>query len=311
MTDASEPRPLGQRKRSGRGWWSLAVNVYKEMTEDRISLLAAGVAFYGLAAIFPTVLLTMAIAGLFVDPATVQAQFQNLAEVLPDEAAVIITDQAVEVAGGTETGLGLAAILGLLIALYSASRGVASLMEGLNVAYEVRETRGLVRYYATLFALTLGVILGFLLIVAVLAVLPVVIAALPLGPFGDAALRFLRWPLVLVILALGLAVLYRYGPDRGDVPWHWISPGAVVACILWLIGTWLFSLYVANFTDYNASFGALGGVIILLTWLWLSAYIVLMGAELNDEIARQDVEESPPDTAPVETAKAVTPGAPE
>ncbi len=301
----ASPRPSGRK--GGRGWWRLTMNVYKEMTEDHIGLIAAGVAFYGLLAIFPGLVAVMAIAGLVMDPNAIVEQLQGLSNFLPQDAAQIVIDQAVAVAGSESGGLGLAAIVGVLIALYSASKGVTSLMEGLNVAFEVKEDRGLIRYYLTAFALTIGLIVGFLLIVAILALLPVLLNFLQFGDATQTIVRLLRWPVVLAVLALGLAVLYRYGPNRGPVPWHWITPGAGAACILWLLGSLIFAIYVANFGSYNETFGALGGVIILLTWLWLSAYIVLLGAEIDDEIERQD-KEAGEDSGPVNTAKAVTPG---
>ncbi len=297
----------GSDAKRGRGWWRLLVNVYKEMTEDHVGLIAAGVAFYSLLAIFPGIVAGMAVAGLVMDPNTVVSQLEGLSRFLPQEAASIVIDQAVAVAGSEGGGLGLAALFGLLVALYSASKGVTSLMEGLNVAFEVEETRGLVRYYLTAFALTIGLIIGFLLIVAILALLPVVLAFLQFGDATQTLVSILRWPLVLIVVALGLAILYRYAPSRGPVPWHWITLGAGAACGLWLIGSILFAIYVQNFGGYNETFGALGGVIILLTWLWLSAYIVLMGAEVDGEIERQDKEESG-QAQPVEAAKAVTPG---
>jgi membrane protein len=138
------------------------------------------------------------------------------------------------------------------------------------------------------FGLTLGVILGFLLVVALLAVVPAILAFLPLGGFGEAIAGLLRWPLVVAVVVLGLAVLYRYAPSRGDVPWRWLTPGALAATVLWLLGSVAFTIYVANFGSYNETFGALGGVVVLLTWLWLSSFIVLMGAELDSEMERQE-----------------------
>jgi membrane protein len=249
----------------------------------------------------------MAIAGLVMDPNAIVQQLQGLSNFLPQEAAQIVIDQAVAVAGSESGGLGLAALFGVLIALYSASKGVTSLMEGLNVAFEVEEKRGIVRYYLTAFALTIGVIVGFLVMVALLAVVPVVLNFLRFGELAQTLVGLLRWPVVLAVLALGLAVLYRYAPSRGPVPWHWITMGAGIACGLWLVGSIVFAVYVQNFGSYNETFGALGGVIVLLTWLWLSAYIILAGAEIDDEIARQD-EEAGDQASPVRTAKAVTPG---
>ncbi len=275
----------------GRGWWVLARNLYREMNADRISLIAAGVAFYGLASIFPAIVLLMAIAGFLMDPAAVQAQLTELSRILPQEAATIIIDQAVAVAGSREGGLTLAAILSLVIALYSASRATQSLIEGLNVAFEVQETRGFLRLYATVFGLTLALVAGFMLIVALLAVIPAILAVVPLGTFAGLVALVVRWALMTAIVATGLALLYRHGPARGPVPWRWISPGAIAATVLWLAGSVAFTIYVANFGSYNETFGTLGGVIILLTWLWLSAFIVLMGAEMDSEIERQDRHE--------------------
>lgn len=277
----------GRGRPVGPGWVALAVSLRREMTEDRIGLIAAGIAFYALLAIFPGLVALMAMAGLVLDPASVVTQIEGLAGLLPDEAAAIVVDQAVAVADSAQGGLGLAAVFGLLVAFSSASKGVSALVQGLNAAFEVRETRGFVRFHAIIFALTLGAILGFLLIVGLLAVLPAVLAFLNLGQMGDMLLRLARWPLLLLFVVVGLGLLYRHGPDRGPVAWRWITPGAIAACILWLGGTLAFTIYVVNFGSYNETFGALGGVIILLTWLWLSAFIILMGAELDDAIGRQ------------------------
>ena len=311
MTDA--PAAAGAQKtdtgaRRGRGWWRLLVNVYKEVGEDHVGLISAGVAFYGLLAIFPGIVAAMAIAGLVMEPTGIVSQLEGLSRFLPQEAAQIVLDQATAVAGSEEGGLGLAAIFGILIALYSASKGVTSLMEGLNVAFEVEERRGIVRFYVTAFALTIGLILGFIVIVAILAGLPALLAFLPWHNVTERIVSLIRWPVLLAVLALGLAILYRFAPSRGPVPWHWVTPGAGVACGLWLLGSILFTVYVANFGSYNETFGALGGVIVLLTWLWLSAYIVLLGAEFDSEIERQDKEEGGDAAPPVRTAKEVTPG---
>jgi membrane protein len=293
MSEVTSPQvPLegASPKKRGRGVWTLLVNLYREMNNDHVSLIAAGVAFYGLLALFPGLVAVMAIAGLVADPNLVLDQIQGLSNVLPDDAARIIIDQATSVAGSESGGLGLAAIFGLLVALYSASRGVASIIEGLNLAFEVQEKRGLVRLYLTTIVLTLGIIVGLLLIVAIAAILPIVLAFIPgVSGFTETIVGLLRWPVVLLIVALGLAVLYRYGPSRGPVPWRWITPGAAAACALWLVGSILFAVYVTNFGSYNETFGTLGGVIVLLTWIWLSAFIILMGAELDSEIERQEV----------------------
>ncbi|MGR3634202.1 MAG: YihY/virulence factor BrkB family protein [Limimaricola soesokkakensis] len=279
------------------GWLATLKRVYSEIGDDHVSLIAAGCAFYGLLAIFPGIVAAMAIAGLFFEPSTVVDQLQALSGFLPQQAAEIVLSQAKEVAGSEEGGLGLAALFGILVAIYSASKGVQSLMEGLNVAFEVEESRGLVKFNLVKLALTLGMILGFLLIIAVAALLPAVLGVLPWGATTEWIINLVRWPVLLILVALGLAILYRYGPDRGDKKWRWITPGAGLACLLWLVGSIGFAFYVRNFGGYNETFGALGGVIVLLMWLWLSSFIVLMGAEFDSEMERQAKHDPQPEDA--------------
>ncbi|MCP1167108.1 YihY/virulence factor BrkB family protein [Limimaricola litoreus] len=279
------------------GWFATLKRVYSEIGDDHVSLIAAGCAFYGLLAIFPGIVAAMAIAGLFFDPSTVVDQLQSLSAFLPQDAAEIVLGQAKEVAGSEEGGLGLAALFGILVAIYSASKGVQSLMEGLNVAFEAEETRGVIAFNVQKLLLTLGMIIGFLLIIAVAALLPAVLGILPWGETTELIINIARWPILLVFVALGLAILYRYGPDRGEKKWRWISPGAGLACLLWLVGSVAFAFYVRNFGGYNETFGALGGVIVLLMWLWLSAFIVLMGAEFDSEMERQAKHDPQPEDA--------------
>lgn len=279
------------------GWLATLKRVYSEIGDDHVSLIAAGCAFYGLLAIFPGIVAAMAIAGLFFEPSTVVDQLQALSGFLPQQAAEIVLSQAKEVAGSEEGGLGLAALFGILVAIYSASKGVQSLMEGLNVAFEAEESRGLVKFNLVKLALTLGMIVGFLLIIAVAALLPAVLGVLPWGATTEWIINLVRWPVLLILVALGLAILYRYGPDRGDKKWRWITPGAGLACLLWLVGSIGFAFYVRNFGGYNETFGALGGVIVLLMWLWLSSFIVLMGAEFDSEMERQAKHDPQPEDA--------------
>nr|WP_238538218.1 YihY/virulence factor BrkB family protein [Oceaniovalibus guishaninsula] len=268
------------------------MRVKDEITRDRVGLVAAGVAFYGLLAIFPGIAAVMAIAGLIVDPQEVVAQMDQLTQILPAQAAEIIIGQARDVAAGGGGGLGLAAIVGILIAIYSSSKGLGSLMQGMNIAYDEEEDRGFVMYQVTKLALTLGVIVGLLLAIAVAVGLPLILSFLPLQNFTQTVVLVLRWPLLMLIAATGLAISYRYGPSRDAPKWRWITPGAGIACILWVVGTGAFAIYVRNFANYNETFGALGGVIVLLMWLWLSAYIVLLGAEIDSEMEAQTRHDS-------------------
>lgn len=270
-----------------KGWKDIALRVKAELASDHVGLIAAGVAFYALMAIFPAITALMALGGLVLEPAEVTAQLETLAEMMPKEAAQIILDQAVAVAGSEESGLGLAFVIGLALAIYSASKGMGSLMEGLNVAYDEEESRGFIAKTLWTLALTVFLIVGLILgLLAALAV-PAVLGLIALSDWLETLLALLRWVVLALMTVGGLAVLYRYGPSRDDAEWKWLSPGAIAACIIWIAASVGFSSYVSNFGSYNESFGSMAGVIILLMWLWISAFIVLLGAELNAEMEAQ------------------------
>ncbi|MCX2724204.1 YihY/virulence factor BrkB family protein [Roseibium salinum] len=274
------------------GWKDILYRVWDAIGTDHISLVAAGVAFYGLLAIFPAVTALMAIAGLVIEPAQVADQLELLATFVPQQAATIILDQAASVAGSQEASLGIAFIVSLGLAIFSASRGMASLMEGLNLAYDEYETRGLILRFALNLGLTVLLVLALLLGVISALVLPAIFNFLQLPAWLAGVLAVGRWIIMALLAITGLSLVYRFGPCRADARWTWITPGAVVACVLWLVASIGFSVYVANFGSYNQTFGSLAGVIILLMWLWLSAYIVLLGAELNGEMEAQTRKDS-------------------
>ena len=272
---------------SAKGWKDIALRVKAELASDHVGLIAAGVAFYALMAIFPAITALMALGGLVLEPAEVTAQLESLAEMMPKEAAQIILDQAVAVAGSEEAGLGLAFIIGLALAIYSASKGMGSLMEGLNVAYDEEETRGFIARTLWTLALTVFLIVGLILgLLAALAV-PAILGFIALPDWLETLLALLRWIVLALMTVGGLAVLYRYGPSRDNAEWKWLSPGAIAASVIWIAASVGFSIYVSNFGSYNESFGSMAGVIILLMWLWISAFIVLLGAEFNAEMEAQ------------------------
>jgi membrane protein len=271
-----------------KGWGDILKRVWSQIGEDHVALIAAGVAFYGLLAIFPGLAALMAVAGILFDPQTVVDQLGQLGAVLPEEAATIIIGQATDVAGSAETGLRLTAIVSVLLALWSASAGVSSLMEGINIAYDEEDQRGFLKRTLVRLGLTLMLILGFVLIVGIAVALPVALGFLAdLAPPVEVAIGVLRWVVIFGIVVALLAALYRWAPNREDAQWKWTTPGALVATALWLVGSIAFSLYVRNFASYQETFGALAGVVILLMWLWLSAYIILFGAELDSEMEAQ------------------------
>ncbi len=270
-----------------RGWKDILLRIKDEVVSDHVSVVSAGVAFFGLLAIFPAVAALISIAGYVLDPENVVSRLESALAVLPENAAAIIRDQLVAVTGGDETATGFAALIGLALALYGATKGMMTLMEGMNIAYDESEKRGFLALYATGIALTLFLIFGLLVTFGVMIVVPALLAFVGLPERIAAAINWLQWPLLAVLTVFGLAVLYRFGPSRENPRWRWVSPGAIVATVMWLVGTVAFSIYAQNFGSYNETYGTLGGVIVLLTWLWLSSFIVLLGAELNSEMEHQ------------------------
>lgn len=279
---ASRPAELGRAS-----WKAAALRVKDGIGEDRLSLIAAGVAFFGLLAIFPAITALMAVAGLFLTPADVTEQIQQISAMLPDRAAEIVIDQAKSVAGSDQGGLGLAALLGLGLALYSASAGVGNLVAGLNVAYGERESRGFVKLKLTTMALTFLLIVGLVLAFAGVLILPGVLAVIPLGGTAELLVSGLRWVLLLGFTVLAVALIYHFGPDRRPARWRWVTPGAAIACLLWIVTSVGFSIYAENFGSYQETFGSLAGVVILLFWLWISAFVVLLGGKINAELEHQ------------------------
>ncbi|MEQ6201536.1 YihY/virulence factor BrkB family protein [Sulfitobacter sp. HNIBRBA2951] len=275
-----------------RGWKDIAFRVKDEVSEDRVGLIAAGVAFYGFLSIFPAIAAIMALSGLVFSPTEVTEQLQSLSAFVPDDIIDIIISQAQAVTGSDEAGLGLTALVGVLISLYSASSGMGSLMDGINVAYDETEKRGFIRLKLVTLALTLFLIFGLLLSVSATLVLPAVLSYFGLGGVVDTIVIIASFAIVAVLSVFGLSVLYRYGPSRDAPEWAWASTGAVVGCALWIIGSAGFAYYVDSFGSYNESFGTLAGVVIMLTWLWLSAFIILLGAELNAEMEAQTARDT-------------------
>jgi membrane protein len=276
-----------------RSWKDIALRVKDEIAADRVSLVAAGVAFYALLAIFPAITAIMALGGLIFEPSEVTAQLTAITGVIPKEAAQIIIDQATSVAGSEQQGLGFAFVVGLVLAIYSASKGMGSLIQGLNVVYDVEEKRGFIKRTLWTLGLTVFLIVGLVVGLAAVLAVPVVLGFVALPGWLETVLGLSRWVILAVMTIFGLAVLYRYAPSREDVEWKWLPGGAIAACLIWLIASVGFSIYVSNFGSYNESFGSIAGVIVLLMWLWISAFIILLGAELNAEFEADPDERAP------------------
>jgi membrane protein len=269
------------------GWKQIVKRAWQESKDDNVPMLAGGVAFFAFLSLFPAMIALVSIWGLVVTPAEAAAQAERLTEGFPPEASAIITGQ-LEQLGQEDTALGIGLVISILLALWSASGGTANLVKAVNLAYDEEETRGFVRLRALALALTLGAIVFLVVSVGLVAVVPAVLDSLGLGVVGTVLAQVARWGLLFVLASVALAVVYRVAPDRDDPRLRWVSLGALVATALWLLGSIGFSLYVSNFGSYNETYGAIAGVAILMLWLYLTAYIVLLGAEVNAETEKSD-----------------------
>jgi membrane protein len=275
-----------------KGWKDILWRVYQEVSEDRLLAVAAGVTFYALLAIFPAIAALVSLYGLFADPGTINQHLSAMADVLPGGAIEIVGEQVTRIASKGGGTLGFAFFSGLAISLWSANAGMKAIFDALNVVYEEEEKRSFLMLNAQSLLFTLGAIAFLLLALASIIVLPIVFAFLQLGDVLGPALAIARWPLLFVMTALGLAVLYRYGPSREKAEWRWITPGSIFATVTWLLGSMLFSWYVASFGSYNETYGSLGAAIGFMTWIWLSSSIVLVGAEINAEAEHQTAKDT-------------------
>ncbi|MCM5704984.1 YihY/virulence factor BrkB family protein [Larsenimonas salina] len=262
------------------------------MTDTYANMVAASIAFYGLLAIFPAIAALISLWGLISDPAAVQNQIDAMSGFVPQEAVAIVSQQALKVSSNPQTGMSLTAIGGLLFTFYSASKGVRGFMAGLNIMYGESEHRGLIRQTLTNVILTMALVASTIVTLGALALVPLVLHFLPIHGAIEWIVLSLRWPLLLMLVMFSLALLYRFAPDRRSARWQWLTPGALAATILWLVGSIGFSVYVRNFSNYNETYGSLGAVVILLMWFWLSAYIVLLGAGINREFERETREDT-------------------
>ena len=275
-----------------RGWFAILKRVKAEVKEDNVTLLAAGVAFYAMLAIFPAIIAVVTVYGMVADPNQVESQVSEFAKGLPSGADALLTEQLGNVVDAGRQALSIGLAISLLAVLWSASSGVQGLVKGLNLVYDEQETRGFLKLRGLSLLLTLGAILVTVVALALITVFPGVVDGLGLGQAGELAASIARWVVLALLVLVALAVLYRFAPDRANPRWRWVSWGAVVALVLWLLGSVGFSWYVDNFGKYNQTYGALAAVIILLLWLFLSSFAVLFGAELDAEIERQTARDT-------------------
>ena len=275
-----------------QGWKDILWRTYDEIGKDRLLAIAAGTVFYGLLALFPAVTAFVSFYGLFANTSTVNQHLSLLAGVLPAGGFDIVQEQVTRIVSKGDGQLGIGFMFGLALALWSANAGMKAIIDALNIVYEEEEKRSFIKLNLVSFAFTLGAIAAMLLSVAAIVVFPLLLARFGLESMTAMLVSVLRWPLLLLMVMSGLALLYRYGPSRRQPKWQWVSVGSVLATLAWLGGSALLSWYLANFANYDATYGSLGAAIGLMMWMWMSSIVVLFGAELNSEIEHQTARDS-------------------
>ena len=270
-----------------RAWLSILKRFGLSFLDDHLSLVAAGVAYWSLLALFPAIALFVSLYGLFADPQQAAEQALTMAEILPDDAARVLYDEMVRVADASGGALGLSALFSFLLALWGSNRSMKAIFEALNVAYRERETRNLIVVNLLGLAFTFGFILFGVVTVLLVVAVPPLLEGLQLRAGFETAISMLRWPILFAGMGTGTALLYTYGADRTAAKLPWVTWGSMLAGLLWLGASALISWYAASFADFNKTYGSLGAVVVLQTWIWLTALVVIAGAKLNAEAEHQ------------------------
>lgn len=279
--EADRPRDLPKA-----GWLDISKRVMAEMKEDNIAVVAAGCAFYAWIALIPALIALITIYGLVASPDQVADQIDQLTQSMAPSTAEVISQPIESATSGANRALSIGLIVSLLGVLWSASGGMDGLIKGINIAYD-EEPQSFPKRRGLAILLTFGAIVFVVIAVGLIAVVPVVLEQLPLGRAGEIAVNIARYVVLALVWMFGLAVLYKIAPHRENPKFRWVTWGAVIATIIWLIGSAGFSYYVNNFGNYNKTYGALAGVIVLNLWLFLTNFTVLLGAEINSEMEHQ------------------------
>jgi membrane protein len=275
-----------------KGWWQVAQRVWTESARDNLSVIAAGCAFFALFAIFPALSALISFYGLTVDPATIELQFGMLALVLPPQAHDMVVEQTKRVAEASGSSLGWSLAVSLGLALWSVTALTQAIFSALNIAYEEPERRSLPRFYLSAFIFAVAGILGGVVTLVAVVYVPIALSYAGYATDFEHFLSLARWPVLALMVLLLLACLYRYGPSRRRAKWRWVTGGSVFAAVVWLVASAGFSFYVSNLANYDKIYGSLGAVIVLLFWLYLTFYIVLLGAEINAELELQTAQDT-------------------
>ena len=274
-----------------RGWKDILWRTYGKINDNRLLAVAAGVVFYSLLALFPAISAFVSLFGLFANPSTINSSLSSLNGVLPGGAVQIVHEELMRLTANKGASLSAGFVVSLLFALWSADAGMRSIIDALNVAYDEKEKRSFVRLVLVSLLYTLIAMAGLMLMIGAVVVAPIVLNTLGLGGVAGTLIAIARWPVALILVILGLAAAYHYLPCRREPRWQWISVGSVAAAVAWFVSSFLFSWYIANFGNYNVTYGSLGAAVGMMMWMWISMLVVLIGAQLNAEIEHQTVRD--------------------
>lgn len=275
-----------------RGWWDIAKRVFNQMNEDNLSLVSAGVAFYALLAIFPAIAATVSIYAYFASPVEISEYLSQFVTLLPESSREIILSQVSELTQSSQASLSLSAIGTLLLTIWSSSKGSQALITACNISYQEYEKRSFFKALVVRFLFSIGAIAVAIAALVIIGILPIVLNLVGLKESIDLLIKLISWPLLAFIFNFALVLLYRYAPHRKIAKWRWITLGSFVATVLWILASIGFSFYVSHFSSYNETYGSLGGVVIMLMWLYISAYIVTLGAVINAATEQQTAKDS-------------------
>lgn len=284
------PEAEGSAQTTGAKWWAIAKATWAESSKDNLSLIASGVAFYGFLAFVPTLAAVVLSYGLFAEPEQVARHISALAGIMPDEAAQLIGRQLSDMVERASSEVGIGLFFSLALALYGTMKGAGAIVTALNIVFEVEETRSFLWNAAVSIAVAAGMVGIFILASIAISAITLLRSVLPdMGGALRTALQIGFWIMAALAVRFAISTLYRFAPSRPPCPKSWLKAGSAFATVGWIAATAAFAFYVRNFGSYNATYGALGAVVIFLTWLYLSAYIILLGAELNRILERGDV----------------------
>ncbi|WP_373072897.1 YihY/virulence factor BrkB family protein [Zeaxanthinibacter enoshimensis] len=272
---------------SGSGWWDIIKRIKEQLSNDHAEIVAAGIAFYFFLAIFPAIAAFVSIYSLIIDPALMNQQLSSLQGTLPSQAFGLIRDVITSVSQQSQQALGWSIVLSILFSLWSANKGTTAIFKGLNIAYHESDDRSFLKRKAITLGITfLSIVIGILSLAVIIA-FPSYLSGLNLTGLLEVLAGVLRWVVLGFVIMMGLSFLYKIGPDRDNPEFRWVSPGAITATLLWLLGSLLFTWFVNNFGNFGNTYGGFASVIILMLWFFLTAFIILLGAEINAETEHQ------------------------